>query len=240
MGKPKTVGTKMSENSINGGGIARELHGASELVWEGWHWGYKQGLEPVAVSTALENGDPAALATVVEEYASGARQFMILAALYLRFLCGAVVGRLWGTVAEIFSFLSSKNAVAAVKKLDPLERLALLQEVIELVDSAHEFVGSLGSNSTILPSRDMWFLVRKLEQAEQSILRPIAAQLGVQELLPEWIKERRAADVLAKFAQTPEGNLLLHNVTFPTATDALSAVSIENPEEDDDVADEDS
>jgi hypothetical protein len=231
----------MSEKPINGGGMPCDLREASELVWEGWHWGYRQALEPVAVSTALENGDPVALTTVVEEYASGARQFMILSALYLRFLCGAVVGRLWGTITEVYGFLTSKNAKAAIKKLDPLERLSLLQEVVELVDSAHEFVGALGSNSTILPSRDMWFLVRKLEQAEQSIVRSVAAQLGVQELLSEWAKERRAADVLAKFAQTPEGNLLLHNVTFPTATDALSAMSIvEDEEEDDDVADEDS
>jgi hypothetical protein len=231
----------MSEKPINGGGVPRDLHEASELVWEGWHWGYKQGLEPVAVPGSLEDGDPAALSTVVEEYASGARQFMILAALYLRFLCGAVVGRLWGTVTEIYGFLTSKDAKAAIKKLDPLERLALLQEMVEMIDSAHEFVGALGSNSTILPSRDMWFLVRKLEQAEQSIVRSIATQLGVREILAGWAKERRAADVLAKFAQTPEGNLLLHNVTFPTATDALSAMSIiEDEEEDDDAADEDS
>jgi len=230
----------MSEKPINGGGMPRDLQEASELVWEGWHWGYKQGLEPVVVPVSLEDGDPAALSTVVEEYASGARQFMILSALYLRFLCGAVVGRLWGTVTEIYGFLTS-NAMEVKKKLDPLERLALLQEVVELVDSAHEFVGALGSNSTILLPRDMWFLVRKLEQAEQSILRSIAAQLGVQELLSEWAKERRSVDVLARFAQTQEGNLLLRGVTFPTATEALSAVSIiEDQEEDDDATDEDS
>jgi hypothetical protein len=230
----------MSEKSINGGGLPRDLHEASELVWEGWHWGYKQGLEPVELPDAFEDGNPASLSNIVEEYASGARQFMILAALYLRFLCGAVVGRLWGTVTELYGFLTSKTTKSAIKNLDPLERLALLQEVVELVDSAHEFVGALGSNSTILPSRDMWFLVRKLEQAEQSIVRSIAAQLGVQELLSEWAKERRSADVLARFAQTAEGNELLQGVTFPTAADALSAVSVIEDQEDDDAADEDS